>query len=82
MSGQTQEAFGDGERFPLNKQITASIKRHMTELKDADLSAYTFERRHSDYNGAKSDLVIYNDAKIPVLHGRELGSGPISVWPY
>jgi hypothetical protein len=82
INGQTGEAFGEGQQFPVTKQMVASIQRHMPALKDADLSSYTFERRRSDYAGAKSDLVIYNDRKLPVLHGRELASGPISVWPY
>lgn len=82
MSGQTLEAFGEGQQFPLTKQMIVSIQRHMSTLKDSDLKGYTFERRRSDYAGAKSDLVIYNASKQPVLHGRELGGGPISVWPY
>jgi hypothetical protein len=82
MNGQTAEAFGEGQQFPLTKPMITSIQRHMPALKDTDLSSYTFERRRSDYAGAKSDLVIYNDSKQPVLHGRELNSGPISVWPY
>src|SRR5215204_6380536 len=82
MSGQTLEAFGEGERFPVNKQMILTIKRHVADLKDADLTGYTFERRRSDYKGAKSDLVIYNDTQQAVLHGREPESGPISIWPY
>ena len=58
MSGQTTEAFGDGERFPVNKQMIITIKRHINDLKDTDITGYTFERRRSDYAGAKSDLVI------------------------
>jgi hypothetical protein len=82
MSGQTSEAFGEGERFPVNKQMILTIKRHVTDLKDTDITGYTFERRRSDYKGAKSDLVIYNDTQQPVLQGREPDSGPISIWPY
>ena len=82
MSGQTSEAFGEGERFPVNKQMIITIKRHITDLKDTDITAYTFERRRSDYKGAKSDLVIYDGEQRAVLHGREPESGPISIWPY
>jgi hypothetical protein len=82
MSGQTNEVFGEGERFPVNKQMIITIKRHVNDLKDTDITGYTFERRRSDYKGAKSDLVIYNENKMPVLHGREPESGPTSVWPY
>ena len=82
MSGQTREEFGEGQQFPLTKQMIVTIKRHISDLKDSDLTAYTFERRRSDYQGAKSDLVIYNENKQPVLHGREPDSGPVSVWPY
>jgi hypothetical protein len=82
MSGQTMEAFGEGERFPVTKQLIVTIKRHVNDLKDTDISGYTFERRRSDYKGAKSDLVIYNENKMPVLHGREPESGPVSIWPY
>jgi hypothetical protein len=81
MSGQTSEAFGEGERFPVNKQMILTIKRHVVDLKDTDITAYSFERRRSDYKGAKSDLIIYNENKQPILHGREPESGPISIWP-
>ena len=79
MGGQ---AFGEGERSPVDKQMIITIKRHVVDLKDTDISGYTFERRKSSYKGAKSDLVIYNETKQPILHGREPESGPISVWPY
>ena len=82
MSGQTTEKFGEGERFPLNRQMMVMVRRHMTEMKDTDLTAYTFERRRSDYKGAKSDLVIYDNHQRPVLQGREPDSGPVSIWPY
>ena len=79
-SGQTQEAFGSGERFPLTKQMIQKIRRHMSGLEKTDLTAYTFERRHSDYPGAKSDIVIYNDSGQIVLNGREISGGPTSFW--
>ena len=47
MSGQTMEAFGEGERFPVTKQLIVTIKRHVNDLKDTDISGYTFERRRS-----------------------------------
>ena len=81
MNHQTQEAFGDGARFPVNKQMIVAIKRHMVGLKDEDFAGYTFERRRSDYRDAKSDLVVYNAEKLPVLHGREFGNST-SFWPY
>jgi len=78
---QTAEAFGDGARFPVTKQMIVSIKRHMVGLKDQDITGYSFERRRSDYRDARSDLVVYNVEKTPVLHGREFGNS-ISFWPY
>ena len=82
MSGQSLEAFGEGQQFPLTKQMIVSIQRHMPSMAVTDLSGYTFERRRSDYAAAKSDLVVYNENKMPVLHGREPESGPVSIWPY
>jgi hypothetical protein len=79
VSRQPQEEFGLGERFPITKAMSVSIKRHMNGLSKADLSGYTFERRRSEYHDAKSDLVIYNPADKPVLNGREIG-GRLSFW--
>jgi hypothetical protein len=81
-SKKTELAFGEGERFPLTKQMTVAVKRHMVALKDADLSAYTFERRRSDYKDARSDLVIYDATSAKVLSGREFNSGPTSIWDH
>ena len=78
--GQKEEAFGFGQRSPLNKQMTASLRRHANNLLKADLSGYKFERRHSDYTNANADLVIYDANDKAVFHGREMGGG-YSFWP-
>lgn len=80
MSGQTQEAFGEGERFPLTKDITRSIREHMNEMGRTDLSKYTYERKHSFYPDSKSDLVIYDQQQQLVFHGRETRDGRVSIW--
>jgi hypothetical protein len=80
LSGQTQEAFGEGQRFPLNGDVKRAILHHMNELGRKDLAAYSFERRHSYYPDAKSDLVIYDGEGQPVLHGRENRDGLLSIW--
>ena len=80
LSGQTQAQFGSGERFPLTKSISRAITFHMNELNRTDLSKYTFERRHSDYPHAKSDLIIYDGEGAAVLTGREAGDGQMSFW--
>ena len=79
-SGQTQEAFGEGQKFPLSKAITKEIRRHSAVLSGAELTGYTFERRHSDYPGAKSDIVIYDPSGKGVLDGREMNNGEVSFW--
>ena len=79
-SGQTQEAFGYGEKYPLSKPITKEIRRHIAILSGADLTGYTFERRHSDYPGAKSDIVIYDPSGKSTLNGREMDNGELSFW--
>ena len=79
-SGQSQEAMGSGHRFALSKPITREVRRHIAVLSGADLTGYTFERRHSDYPGAKSDIVVYNPAGEGVLNGREMNNGEISFW--
>jgi hypothetical protein len=81
MSGQTMEKFGEGQRFPLTKQMVKSIYEHIGNLKGSDLSGYTYERKRSDYSQARSDLVIYDVDGKPVLHGRE-SDGPMNFWPY
>ena len=81
MNGQTPEKFGMGQRFPLTKPMVKSIKLHIVNLQDTDLTAYTYERKRSDYATAKSDLVIYNGEGETVLHGRE-SDGPLNFWPY
>ena len=79
-SGQTFEAFGEGQRFPLTKQMTTAIRRDIHHLEKSDLSAYTFERRHSEYPGAKSDVVVYDDQKTAIVSGRETSAGPAAFW--
>jgi len=78
-SGQTREEFGEGQRHPLTKQMEKSIRRHIAGLRNTDLSAYEYERRHSEQKDAKSDLVIYDEAKNPVLFGRDM-YGDTSFW--
>jgi hypothetical protein len=80
MSGQTTEAFGTGERFPVTKQMATSIKSHMNGLINTDLSTYTFERRRSDYPDSKSDIVVYDPEGQVILHGREGSNGKLSFW--
>jgi len=79
-NGQTQEAFGLGQRTALTSSLRKDIRRHIANLSGADLTGYTYERRRSDYPQAKSDLVIYDPTGKPVLDGREL-SGGVSFWP-
>jgi hypothetical protein len=79
-SGQTQEQFGAGERFPMTKSISRAVVEHMNELSRTDMSKYTFERRHSDYPDSKSDLVIYNNDGAAVFTGRETRDGRMSFW--
>jgi hypothetical protein len=79
-SGQTQEAFGQGERFPVSKTIVKEVRRHLARFEKVDMSAYTFERRRSDYADAKSDLVIYDENGAPVVRGREFDNGHLSFW--
>lgn len=79
-SGQTQEAFGAGRKFPLSKSITKEVRRHSAALSRAELTGYTFERRHSDYPGAKSDIVIYDPNGKGILNGREMHNGELSFW--
>jgi len=81
INSQPEAVFGEGARSPLNKQITAAIKKHIASLRDADLTGYTYEHRHSDFAGARTDLVIYDASSTPVLAGREFNSGPTSIWP-
>ncbi len=80
MSGQTQEKFGLGERYPLTKDLIRSIREHMNEFHRTDLSKYKFERRHSDYPEAKADFVIYDSEEHVVFHAREAKDGRIAVW--
>ena len=79
-SGQTQEAFGIGQQHPLTKPIMKEVRRHIAVLSGADLTGYTFERRHSDYPSAKSDIVVYNPSGKPILDGREMSNGELSFW--
>jgi hypothetical protein len=57
--------------FPekLAKQVQAQI----SQFAGTDMRAFTFEKKKSDFSGAKSDLSIYNpDGKL-VLAGRDFG---------
>jgi hypothetical protein len=80
LSGQTREEFGEGQRFPLNGELKRAILHHMNDLNRTDLSTFSFERRHSDYPDAKSDLVIYDSTGLAVLHGRETKDGLVTIW--
>jgi hypothetical protein len=79
-SGQSFEAFGEGQRFPLSKELTTEVRRNIVQLSRKDLTGYTYERRRSEYPQAKSDIVIYDaDGKL-VLNGREMNGGDTSFW--
>ena len=80
MSGQTQEQFGSGQRFPLTKDLMRAIREHMNDFYGVDLTSYKFERRNSDYPQSKSDLVIYDENNNVILHGRESNDGRVAVW--
>lgn len=80
LSGQTREAFGSGQRFPLSNDIRKAISVQMAGMSAADLSGYTFERRHSDYRDTKSDIVIYDASGNAVFHGRESSGGDLAFW--
>ena len=80
MSGQTREAFGDGQRFPLTKSLINAVRDHNDELRGVDMSKYQFERRHSDYPATKSEIVIYDPQGELAFHGRENNDGRISIW--
>jgi hypothetical protein len=80
MSGQTREQFGSGQRFPLTKDLIRSMREHMNDLYNVNLTGYKFERRQSDYPQAKSDLVIYDAEDNVAFHGRESNDGRVAVW--
>ena len=80
LSGQSQEQFGLGEKHPLSKSMKTVVKAHIMGLRGSDLAGYMFERRHSDYAGAKSDLIIYDAEGKAVLKGREASDGRLSIW--
>ena len=75
-----QQAFGEGRRFPLSKELTLDIRRHVAQLSGRDLAGYTVERRRSDYPMAKSDLVVYDPEGKAILDGREMQGGHSSFW--
>ncbi len=80
LSGQTQEAFGSGRRFPLTSEIVKAIRFQMAGMGGAELSGYTFERRHSDYRDTKSDIVVYDASGNTAMHGRESSGGILAFW--
>jgi hypothetical protein len=80
LSGQTQEKLGSGERFPLTKNISRAVIYHMNELGKTDMSKWTFERRNSDYQNAKSDIVVYDANGDKVAVGREENDGQMVFW--
>jgi hypothetical protein len=79
LSGQTKEQFGEGQRHLLTKDMTVQLRRHIAVLRNTDISGYKFERRHSSYPGAKSDIVIYDAGDKPAFFGREM-DGHLSFW--
>jgi hypothetical protein len=81
-SGQSAEEFGFGQRYPIDASMRKSINFHINRMINQDLTGYTFERRHSNYPNAKSDIVIYDANDKPVLHGREFngGNNKVTFW--
>jgi hypothetical protein len=61
--------------------MVKSLQRHEIALRMVDLRPYTFERRRSEYLGAKSDLIVYDAEGRAVMHGREF-DGALSFWAY
>lgn len=75
MSGQTKEDFGFGQRNAIDASMRKSINFHINRMTRMGLAGYTFERRHSDYPNAKSDLIVYDAGGNVALHGREFNGG-------
>ncbi len=80
LNGQSTEAFGSGRTYPLSKQMTQDIILHISELAKVDMTAYRFERRHSDFRSAKSDIVIYDERGEVIVNGREFSDGRSAFW--
>jgi hypothetical protein len=70
----------DGKRETLSGNLMKSMRFHFKRFSDADLSKFTVERRKSSYQGAKTDIVIYDAEGAAVVKGREFGGGQMSLW--
>lgn len=63
-----------GQKQALPTKIASQVKSEFPAFRQADLSDYTYDKRHSDFKDAKSDLTVYNGVGTVVLHGRDFGS--------
>lgn len=57
--------------FP--EKLAKQVQSQFTRFSSSDLSAFTFERKKSDFYGAKTDLTIFDSDGNHVLAGRDFG---------
>lgn len=57
--------------FPV--KLAKQVQSQFTHFTSTDMGAFTFEKKKSEFYGAKQDLNVYNgDGKL-VLQGRDFG---------
>jgi hypothetical protein len=69
-----------GQRVPLTPKVEAALRMHVAGLEGMDLSAYTYEKRHSDYMDAREDYVVYDETGRARFKGRYFAARAFAFW--
>lgn len=72
--------MSDAKREKLSSNLVKSVKFHFSGFSAAQIAGFKVERTKSDYPGAKSELLIFDEHGTAVIKGREFGGGQTSLW--
>ena len=61
----------DRQLFP--EKLAKQVRAQFSQFSNTDWSGFTVQRTKSSFQGAKTDLAVYNPEGKLVIHGRDFG---------
>jgi hypothetical protein len=74
------DAYEEGTRHPLSNSLKKQVLRYFPEMDASRLDGFTFERRHSTYEGASYDLLIFDSQGRLRFQGRSFRAAAPHFW--
>jgi hypothetical protein len=74
------DTYEEGTRHPLSDSLKKQLLKYFPEIEASKLDGYTFERKHSTYEGATYDLMIFDRDGRLKFQGRSFHASPPHFW--